>query len=163
MDSQTECSNSREEYPAPSSDEPTKSRYHPFTSGLMKNFVKAMDRTFPIPAFPRLSKAKSKEKVFVEPQIHFLHSHLDFFSDNCGMNISDEHDERFCKYIATMKNGPLQCWLADYYCWTAVVVSSRDVPKQLYKRQEVKKSKKSNLIFVQILTVGLLVSRLLAC
>ena len=82
----------------------------------MKNFVKAMDRTSPVfrylhETLPRLSKAKSKEKVFVEPQIHFLHSHLDFFSDNCGMNISDEHDERFCKYIATMKNGPLQCWL----------------------------------------------------
>jgi len=47
MDSQTKCSLSREEYPVHSSDESTKSCYHTFTSGLMKNFVKAMDRTSP--------------------------------------------------------------------------------------------------------------------
>jgi len=85
MDSQTKCSSSREEYAAPSSVEPTKSFYHPFTSGLMKNFVKAMDRTSPAfrylhETFPRLSNAKSKERIFVDIQIHFLHSHMDFFS-----------------------------------------------------------------------------------
>ena len=42
--------------------------YHPFTSGLMKNFVKAMDRTssafrYLHETFPWLSKAKSKERV----------------------------------------------------------------------------------------------------
>ena len=142
LDSQTKCSSSRKEYPAPSSDEPTKSCYHPFTSGLMKNFVKAMDRTLSAfrylhETFPWLSKAKSKERVFVDPQIHFLRSNLDFFSDNCTMVISDE---RFCKYIGTMEqrynwNGPLQCWL------TTLAGHSRDVPEQLYKRQ-VKKSKK---------------------
>jgi hypothetical protein len=31
-----------------------------------------------------------------------LHSHLDFFPDNCGM-VNDEHDERFHKEIATME------------------------------------------------------------
>src|SRR6218665_1746883 len=93
----------------------------------MKNFVKAMDRTSPDfrylhETFPRLSKAKSKERVCVDPQIHFLHSHLDFFSDNCGMVISDEHDERFSKYIATVEQRYIGKWfttmLADYYCWT---------------------------------------------
>jgi hypothetical protein len=34
-------------------------------------------------------------------KIHMLHSHLDFFPDNCGM-VSDEHGERFHQEIATM-------------------------------------------------------------
>src|SRR6218665_3207089 len=96
----------------------------------MKHFVKAMDQTstalrYLHKTFPRLSKAKSKERVFVDPQIHFLHSHLDFFSDNCGRPydiISDEHGECFCKYIATMEQRYNGKWsttmLADYYCWT---------------------------------------------
>ena len=55
-------------------------------------------------------------------KIHFQHSHLDFFSDNCGMVtlVSDEHDERFFKYIATMEQRYNGKWsitlLADYYC-----------------------------------------------
>jgi hypothetical protein len=35
-------------------------------------------------------------------KIHMLHSHLDFFPDNCGM-ISDEHGEYFHQQIATME------------------------------------------------------------
>ena len=35
-------------------------------------------------------------------EIHFLHSHLDFFPYNCGM-VSDEHGERFHQDIATME------------------------------------------------------------
>jgi len=35
-------------------------------------------------------------------KIHMLHSHLDFFPDNCGM-VSDEHGERFHQEIATME------------------------------------------------------------
>ena len=35
-------------------------------------------------------------------KIHMLHSHLDFFPDNCGM-VSDEHAERFHQEIATME------------------------------------------------------------
>ena len=173
--------------------------------GLVKNFVKAMDRTSPAfrylhEKFPRLSEAKIKEGVFVGPQIrelfkddrfnnllegdakqawnafrlvstdflgnvraenykelvedmlkqyqkfrcnmslkmHFLHSHLDFFPDNCGM-VSDEHGERFHQDIATMEQRYQGKWsttmLADY-CWTL----RRDAPEQLYKRQ-AKKSK----------------------
>ena len=54
-------------------------------------------------------------------KIRFLHSHLDFFSDNTSV-VSDEHGERFRKISQlwnkdyTMKNGPLQ-YVADY-CWT---------------------------------------------
>jgi len=138
--------------------------------GLMKNFVKAMDRTgsafkYLAEKFPRLSEAKIKEGVSVGPQIHklfrdnmfnnvlqgdekkkkawdafrlvstnflgniraenkeliegmlslyhklgcnmslrihMLHSHLDFFPDNCGM-VSDERGERLRQEIATME------------------------------------------------------------
>ena len=35
-------------------------------------------------------------------KINVLHSHLDFFPDNCGM-VSDEHGERFHQEIATME------------------------------------------------------------
>jgi hypothetical protein len=35
-------------------------------------------------------------------KIHMLHSHLDFFPDNCGM-VSDRHGECFHQEIATMK------------------------------------------------------------
>lgn len=34
-------------------------------------------------------------------KIHFLHSHLDFFHDNCGM-VSDKHGERFHQDIETI-------------------------------------------------------------
>ena len=168
--------------------------------GLMKNFIKAMDRTgsafkYLADKFPRLSEAKIKEGIFVGPQIrelfrdetfnnllqgderkawdafhivstnflgnaraenykeliedmlsvyhrigcnmslkiHFLHSHLDFFPDNCGM-VSDEHGERFHQDIATMEKRYQGNWsismLADY-CWTL----PRDDPEQQYKRQ----------------------------
>ena len=35
-------------------------------------------------------------------KIHFLHSHLDFFSENCGA-VSDEHKERFHQDIFSME------------------------------------------------------------
>jgi len=38
----------------------------------------------------------------VSLKIHMLHSHLDFFPDNCAM-VSDEHGERFHRKIATME------------------------------------------------------------
>ena len=66
-------------------------------------------------------------------KIHMLHSHLDFFPDNCGM-VSDEHGERFHQEIATMEKRYQGKWstsmLADY-CWTLV----RNAPEQLHKRQ----------------------------
>jgi len=72
-------------------------------------------------------------------KIHMLHSHLDFFPDNCSM-VSDEHGERFHQEIATMEKGYQGKWstsmLADY-CWTL----ARNVPEQLHKRQ-AKRSRK---------------------
>lgn len=55
-------------------------------------------------------------------KIHFLHSHLDFFPQNCGA-VSDEHGERFHQDIAAMERRYQGKWspsmLADY-CWTVV-------------------------------------------
>ena len=52
-------------------------------------------------------------------KIHFLHSHLDFFLDNCGM-VSDEHGERFHQDIAIMETRYQRNWstsiLTDYRC-----------------------------------------------
>jgi hypothetical protein len=64
-------------------------------------------------------------------KIHMLHSHLDFFPDDCGM-VSDEHSECFHREIATMEKKCQGRWstsmLADY-CWTL----ARNAPEQLYK------------------------------
>lgn len=66
-------------------------------------------------------------------KIHFLHSHLDFFPNNCGA-VSDEHGERFHQDISAMEKRYQGKWspsmLADY-CWTV----TRDAPDVAYKRQ----------------------------
>jgi hypothetical protein len=168
--------------------------------GLMKNFVKAMDRDGPAfrylsEKFHTLSEAKIKEGIFIGPQIrelikdikfdsiitgnekaaweafrqvatkflgkdradnyndlvenllsayqtlgcnmslkiHFLHSHLDFFPQNCG-EVSDEHGERFHQDISTMESRYQGKWnetmLADY-CWSI----TRECASAVYKRQ----------------------------
>jgi len=48
-------------------------------------------------------------------KIYMLHSHLDFFPDNCGM-FSDEHGELFIRKLQRWRkyireSGPLPCWL----------------------------------------------------
>ena len=48
-------------------------------------------------------------------KIHMLHSHLDFFPDNCGV-VSDERSELFVRKLQRWRNdiresGPLPCWL----------------------------------------------------
>jgi hypothetical protein len=62
-----------------------------------------------------------------------LHSHLDFFPNNCDM-VSDEHGERFHQEIATMEKLYKGKWsnsmLAEY-CWKLI----RNAPQQLHKRQ----------------------------
>lgn len=177
--------------------------------GLMKNFVKAMDKNkagfkYLGSKFPALSTAKINEGVFVGPQIrelirddeflsllhgkekaawtafvsvtsnflgnnkapnykevvekllktyrnlgcnmslkiHFLHSHLDFFPQNCGA-VSDEHGERFHQDIAGMERRYQGKWspsmLADY-CWTVV----RDSPFLEYKRKAKRSKRDTN-------------------
>jgi hypothetical protein len=70
-------------------------------------------------------------------KIHFLHSHLAFFPENCGA-VSDEHGERFHQDISAMELRYQGRWdesmLADY-CWTV----TRDAPDLTYKRQSKRK------------------------
>ena len=66
-------------------------------------------------------------------KIHFLHSHLDFFPENCDAE-SDEHGERFRQYISSMEKryqGKWNCATLTDYCWTV----ARDTPTMEYKRQ----------------------------
>jgi hypothetical protein len=66
-------------------------------------------------------------------KIHFLHSHPDFFPENCAA-LSDEHTESFHHHISAMEKRYQGKWsssmLADY-CWTV----TRDSPGLAYKRQ----------------------------
>jgi hypothetical protein len=72
-------------------------------------------------------------------KIHMLHSHLDFFPDNCGM-VSNEHGERFHPEIAMMEKQYHGRWstsmLADY-SWTIAI----NAPEQLHKRQATRSRK----------------------
>ena len=119
--------------------------------------------------FPRLSEAKLKDGIIIGPQIrdlikdeyfdnllqsyqklgcnmslkiHFLHSHLDFFSEKCGA-VSDEHGENFHQDISSMEKRYQVKWncaaLADC-CWTL----ARDAHTMEYKRQAKKKKKNNN-------------------
>jgi len=75
---------------------------------------------------------------------HMLHSHLDFFSDNCCM-VSDEQGERFHQEIATMAKGYQGKWstsMSADYCWTI----ARSAPEQLHK-QQAKRSGKQKRTF----------------
>jgi len=64
-------------------------------------------------------------------KIHFLHSHLDFFPENCGA-VSGEYRERFHQDISSMEKRYQGKWnstmLADY-CWTLAM----DAPTMEYK------------------------------
>ena len=93
--------------------------------GLMKNFVKALDKNsdafrYLCNKFPELSYAKVKEGDYVNIvqkcisayklmgcnmslKIHLLDSHLDFFPENLG-SVSDEHGERFHQDISVMES-----------------------------------------------------------
>jgi hypothetical protein len=66
-------------------------------------------------------------------KLHFLHSHVDLFAENCGA-LSDVHGEPFHRDIAVMEKRYQGKWslsmLADYY-WTV----TRDSPGLAYKRQ----------------------------
>jgi len=69
-------------------------------------------------------------------KIHFLHSHLDFFPENCGA-MSDEHGERFHQDVSSIEKRYRGKWnramLADC-CWTL----ARDAPTMEYKRKKKK-------------------------
>ena len=61
-------------------------------------------------------------------KIHMLHSHLDFFLDNCGM-VSDEHGELFMRKLQQWRNdikesGPLPFWLTTVGRSSEMLLSS---------------------------------------
>jgi hypothetical protein len=72
-------------------------------------------------------------------RIHFLHSNLNFFPENCGA-VSDEHGERFHQDVSSMEKryqGKWSCAMLVHYCWTL----ARNVPSMEYKRQAKRKKK----------------------
>ena len=72
-------------------------------------------------------------------KLHVLHSHLNFFTDNCG-DVSDEHGERFHQQIATMERRYKGKWsaamLADF-CW-----SIRNEGTEVSYKLQAKKSRR---------------------
>jgi len=74
----------------------------------------------------------------VSLKIHMLHSHLDFFPDNCGM-FSNEHGERFHQEIATVEKRYQGKWSTSTlceYCW----MLARNAPEQLTQATRKAKS-----------------------
>ena len=65
-------------------------------------------------------------------KIHFLHSHLNFFTPSCGA-VSDEHEERFLEDISTMEKRCKGRWneamLADY-SWFVPELSNKRQAKR---------------------------------
>ena len=72
-------------------------------------------------------------------KIHFLHSQLDFFPENCGA-VSDEHGERFHQDISSMEKryqGKLSCAMLADYCWTLARTASTMECKRQAKRKKI--------------------------
>jgi len=70
-------------------------------------------------------------------KIHFLHSHLDFFPENC-VAVSNEHGECFHLDISSMGKRYQGKWnsaMVANYCWTL----ARDAPTIEYKQQAKQK------------------------
>lgn len=81
----------------------------------------------------KLMKSYEKMGCRMSLKLHFLHSHLDFFSPNLGA-VSDEHGERFHQQIAVMENryqGNFNPHMMGDYCWFLKKESS-----STYKRQK---------------------------
>jgi len=73
-------------------------------------------------------------------KIHFLHSHSDFFPENCGV-VSDEHGERFHQDTSSMEKryqGKWNCAMLAEYCLTL----TRDAPTMRQARKKEKRRRK---------------------
>jgi hypothetical protein len=80
-------------------------------------------------------------------KIHFLHSHLDLFPENCGA-VSDEHGERFHQDVSSIEKRYEAKWNCDMHpdcCWTL----ASDAPTMEYKRQ-AKQNKKKKKVFLYV-------------
>jgi len=66
-------------------------------------------------------------------KIPFLHSHLDFFPEDCGA-VSDEHGEHFHQDVSSMEKryqGKWNCVVHADYCWAL----TRDAATMEYKER----------------------------
>ena len=79
-------------------------------------------------------------------KLHFLHSQLDFFSENTGP-ISDENDESFHLDISQIERRYSGIWspnlLADY-CWSPI---RETLTGKNMRRKKKKKKKKKKCVF----------------
>jgi len=105
---------------------------------------------FVVKVFLRIRRAKNYEELVnnllksyqklgcnMSLEIHFLHSHSDFFSENCNA-VSDEHRGRSHQDISSTEKryqGKWNCAMLTDYCRTL----ARDVHTMEYKRQAKKK------------------------
>ena len=67
-------------------------------------------------------------------KMHYLHSHLDCFSENMG-DISDEHGERFHQQISVMEGKYSGRWTAAMmgdYVWNLVRCDSKPYKRKSY-------------------------------
>ena len=68
--------------------------------------------------------------------MHFLHSHLDYFPENCG-DYSEEQGERFHQDISCMEERYQDRWDVNMlfdYCWCL----KQDVPAPQHSRRAIK-------------------------
>ena len=75
----------------------------------MQNFLGNQKSDNYVELVERMLKSYKELGVNMSPKIHFLHSHLDFFLQNCGA-YSEEQGERFHQNISKMEyryNGKL--------------------------------------------------------
>ena len=80
-----------------------------------------------------LSQSYQKFGCNMSLKIQFLHSHLDFFPENCD-GVCDEHVECFHQDISSMEKryqGKGDCAMLADYCWNL----ARDPPTMGYKLQ----------------------------
>ena len=116
----------------------TKNLYPPplhIKLGLVKNFVKAMDKTshgfmYLRQKFPRISEAKIKEGIFVGPQIRTLMTDEHFLD-----LLSDVEKMEWLSFISVCKNFNWSAAMLSDYCWTL----QRDVFEAKYRRKSGRK------------------------
>lgn len=78
-------------------------------------------------------------------QLHFLHSHLDYFPGNMGA-VSDEHGERFCQDVSQIEKRCSGEWSSNVLancCWSLILVTLTGE----YKRQKKTKGVGNEFFF----------------
>ena len=79
--------------------------------------------------------------------IHFLHSHLDFFPESLS-TVSDEHGERFHQDIVEMERHYQRKWCPNTICWQTTV--------EHWREMLLKQSRAKNLLHKQFRSVNII-------